>query len=169
MSEQPVLFAVPTHLTTREPFVFGRSLDEFAKLVAVACVALKLAFADALPLPLRLALAALVILVGIAWALLRVQRNSLENWLGLAFRFGASPRRRVWRPTSNGSATNRTRQLRPSNMVQAGRAWSTSACAGPSGVRRRAGRLHQRSCSCPTSRSERRHRGNSRFHSRDHF
>ena len=32
MSEQPVVYAVPTHLTTREPFVFGRSLDEFAKL-----------------------------------------------------------------------------------------------------------------------------------------
>jgi len=43
MSEQPVVYAVPTHLTTREPFVFGRSLDEFAKLIAVACVALKLA------------------------------------------------------------------------------------------------------------------------------
>ncbi len=94
------MYAVPTHLTTREPFVFGRSLDEFAKLVGVACVALKLAFSDALPVPLRLVLAALVILVGIAWALLRVQRRSLDSWLGLAFRFGASPRRRVWRPTS---------------------------------------------------------------------
>ena len=35
----------------------------------------------------------LVIVVGIAWALLRVQRYSLDSWLGLAFRFGASPRR----------------------------------------------------------------------------
>ncbi len=51
MSEQPVVYAVPTHLTTREPFVFGRSLDEFAKLIAVACVALKLAFSDGLPVP----------------------------------------------------------------------------------------------------------------------
>src|SRR5207245_11138716 len=100
MSEQPVMYAVPTHLTTREPFVFGRSLDEFAKLVGVACVALKLAFSDALPVPLRLGLAALVILVGIAWALLRVQRKPLDSWLGLAFRFRASPRRRVWRPSS---------------------------------------------------------------------
>src|SRR6266700_1163748 len=32
--------------------------------------------------------------------MLRVQRYSLDSWLGLTFRFGASPRRRVWRPTS---------------------------------------------------------------------
>jgi len=101
MSEQPVVYPVPTHLTTREPFVFGRSLDEFAKLIAVACVALKLAFSDGLPVPVRLPLVGLVIVVGIAWALLRVQRYSLDSWLGLAFRFGASPRRRVWRPTSS--------------------------------------------------------------------
>src|ERR1700716_3546413 len=100
MSEQPVVYAVPTHLPPREPFVFGRSLDEFAKLVAVACVALKLAFSDGLPIPVRLPLVGLVIVVGIAWALLRVQRYSLDSWLCLAFRFGASPRRRVWRPTS---------------------------------------------------------------------
>ena len=56
MSEQPVVYAVPTHLTTREPFVFGRSLDEFAKLIAVACVALKLAFSDGFPVPVRLPL-----------------------------------------------------------------------------------------------------------------
>ena len=60
MSEQPVVYAVPTHLTTREPFVFGRSLDEFAKLIAVACVALKLAFSDGLPVPVRLPLVGLV-------------------------------------------------------------------------------------------------------------
>ena len=35
MSEQPVVYAVPTHLTTREPFVFGRSLDEFAKIAGM--------------------------------------------------------------------------------------------------------------------------------------
>ena len=63
MSEQPVVYAVPTHLTTREPFVFGRSLDEFAKLIAVACVALKLAFSDVLPVPIRLPLVGLVIVM----------------------------------------------------------------------------------------------------------
>src|SRR5712691_9547381 len=100
MSAQPVVYAVPTHLTTREPFVFGRSLDEFAKLMCVACVALKLAFSDGLPVPVRVPLVELVVVGGVGWALLRVQRYSLDSWLGLAFRFGASPRRRVWRPTS---------------------------------------------------------------------
>src|SRR5438445_11373896 len=100
MSEQPVVYAVPTHLTTREPFVFGRSLDEFAKLIAVACLALKLAFSDGLPAPVRLPPVGLVIVVAIAWALLRVQRSSLDSWMGLAFRVGGSPPRRVSRPTS---------------------------------------------------------------------
>src|SRR5207237_10395761 len=90
MSEQPVVYAVPTHLTTREPFVFGRSLDEFAKLIAVCCVALKLAFSDGLPVPVRLPLVALLIVVGIACVLLRVQRYSLYSWLGLVFCFCAS-------------------------------------------------------------------------------
>ncbi len=168
MSEQPVVYAVPTHLTTREPFVFGRSLDEFAKLIGVACVALKLAFSDGLPVPVRLPLVGLVIVVGIAWALVRVQRYSLDSWLGLAFRFGASPRRRVWRPTSMQIATNRTRWLKPWSVVQAGRTSSTSACAGPSRVRHLLGTVHQRWCSFPTRRSEDRWRGNSCLHSRDH-
>ena len=44
MSEQPRSYTrCPRTLTTREPFVFRSHLDEFAKLVAVACVALKLA------------------------------------------------------------------------------------------------------------------------------
>jgi hypothetical protein len=38
-----------------------------------------------------------VLVIGTAWALVRVQRRPLDWWLGLAFRYGALPRRRVWR------------------------------------------------------------------------
>src|SRR6266498_6136729 len=100
MLDHSPVYHVPTHLETREPFVFGRSLGEFAKLVVVGFVALKVGLWPEIPTPVRWPLAGLVLAFGIAWVLLRVQRYPLDSWLAIAFRFGASPRRRVWRATA---------------------------------------------------------------------
>jgi hypothetical protein len=97
-AQSPVVYAVPTHLQEREPFAFGRTLGEVARLVVVGCVAARLVGSDQLPAALRMPAAAVVLLVGAGWALLRIQRRPLDTWLGLAFQYGATPRRRVWRP-----------------------------------------------------------------------
>lgn len=98
MSQQmPVIHSVPTHLEEREPFAFGRTLGEVAKLVVVGFLAARLLGSDELPAGLRVPAAAVMLLVGIAWALVRIQRRPLDDWLALAFRYGATPRRRVWR------------------------------------------------------------------------
>lgn len=98
MSQQmPVIHSVPTHLEEREPFAFGRTLGEVAKLVVVGFLAARLLGSDELPAGLRVPAAAVLLLVGVAWALVRIQRRPLDDWLALAFRYGATPRRRVWR------------------------------------------------------------------------
>ena len=99
MSEQsPVVYSVPTHLREREPFAFGRTLGEVAKLVVVGFVAARLVGSAELPPGLRIPAAAVTLLVGASWALLRIQRRPLDGWLTLAFQYGTTPRRRVWRP-----------------------------------------------------------------------
>jgi len=103
--QSPVLYAVPTHLQEREPFAFGRTLGEVARLVVVGCIAARLVGSDQLPAALRLPAAAVVLLVGASWALLRIQRRPLDGWLGLAFQYGATPNRRVWRPGGSLLAT----------------------------------------------------------------
>ncbi len=108
MSEElpVVVYPVPTHLQEREPFAFGRTVGEVAKLVLMAFAASRLLSSEALPLGLRVPAAAVVLLVGAGWALVRIQRRPLEGWAGLAFRYGASPRRRVWRPGGTGLPVN---------------------------------------------------------------
>src|SRR5207245_1097436 len=80
----------------REPFAFGRTVGEVAKLVAVGFAATQLAGSNDVPGALRFPAAAVVLLVGAVWALLRIQRRTLDSWLDLAVRYGATPRRRVW-------------------------------------------------------------------------
>ena len=99
MSQQaPIVYTVPTHLQEPEPFAFGRTVGEIAKLVVIGFAAARLVGSDDLPAALRVPAAAVVLLVGASWALVRIQRRPLDGWLGLAFRYGATPRRRVWRP-----------------------------------------------------------------------
>jgi hypothetical protein len=95
--ERAVVYAVPTHLREREPFAFGRTVGEVAKLVAIGFVAAQVFGWDGLPAVLRLPAACVVFAVGAVWALVRIQHRPLDDWLGLAFRYGATPRRRVWR------------------------------------------------------------------------
>lgn len=107
MSQQlPMVYAVPTHLQEREPFAFGRTLGEVARLVVVGFVAARLVGSAELPPGLRIPAAAVTLLVGASWALLRIQRRPLNGWLTLAFRYGATPRQRVWRPGGSLSATS---------------------------------------------------------------
>ena len=40
--ESRVVYSVPTHLQEREPFAFGRTVGEIAKLVAIGFVAARL-------------------------------------------------------------------------------------------------------------------------------
>ena len=47
--ESQVVYAVPTHLREREPFAFGRTVGEVAKLVAIGFVAAQILSSDALP------------------------------------------------------------------------------------------------------------------------
>jgi hypothetical protein len=98
LQQAPVVYSVPTHLEHREPFAFGRTVGEVARLVVVGCLAARVVDSDTLPSGLRAPAAALVLLVGAAWVLVRIQRRSLDGWLALLFRYGAMPRRRVWRP-----------------------------------------------------------------------
>lgn len=95
--QKTLIHSVPTHLQEREPFAFGRTLGEVAKLVAVGFVAARLVGSDDLPVILRVPAATVVLVVGVAWAVVRIQRRPLDGWLALAFRYGATPRRRVWR------------------------------------------------------------------------
>ena len=102
MSQQaPIVYTVPTHLQEPEPFAFGRTVGEIAKLVVIGFAAARLVGSDELPAALRVPAAAVVLLVGASWALVRIQRRPLDGWLGLAFRYGATPRRRVWRPADS--------------------------------------------------------------------
>jgi hypothetical protein len=96
-NESHVVYAVPTHLREREPFAFGRTVGEVAKLVAIGFVAARVLGLDELPTALRLPAAVSVFAIGALWALVRIQHRPLDEWLGLAFRYGATPRRRVWR------------------------------------------------------------------------
>ena len=104
--ESALVYAVPTHLREREPFAFGRTVGEVAKLVAIGFVAAQVFSSDALPAVLRLPAAVFVFLIGAVWALVRVQHRPLDGWLGLAFRYGATPRRRVWRSGGVDLASN---------------------------------------------------------------
>ena len=97
MSEHPPVYAVPTHLEQREPFAFGRTVGEIARLAVVGFVAARLIGADELHPAVRFPIAAVVLVAGAIWALVRVHRRPLDAWLGIAFRYGATPRRRVWR------------------------------------------------------------------------
>ena len=98
VQQRELVYAVPTHLREREPFAFGRTVGEVARLAVVGFAAARLVGSDDLPAIVRLPGAALVVLVGACWVLVRIQRRPLDWWLGLAFRYGAMPRRRVWRP-----------------------------------------------------------------------
>src|SRR6266702_2851639 len=95
--ESGIIYAVPTHLQEREPFAFGRTVGEVAKLVAIGFAATQLAGSNEVPGALRFPAAAVVLLVGAVWALVRIQRRTLDSWLDLVVRYGATPRRRVWR------------------------------------------------------------------------
>ena len=114
--ESQVVYAVPTHLREREPFAFGRTVGEVAKLVAIGFVAAQILSAAELHALLRLPVAALFFVIGAVWALVRIQHRPLDGWLGLAVRYGAAPRRRVWRPggadkaVSNEGQTDRSRR-----------------------------------------------------------
>jgi hypothetical protein len=99
-NESLVTYAVPTHLQEREPFAFGRTVGEVAKLVAIGFVAVQLVGSEDLPGALRLPAAVAVLVIGAGWALVRIQRRPLDGWLGVAFRYGATPRRRVWRSSA---------------------------------------------------------------------
>ena len=96
--EAPIVYAVPTHLREREPFAFGRSVGEVARLVVVGFAAASMVSSSDLPVAVRLPAAAILLLGGASWALVRIQRRPLDAWLGLVFRYGATPRQRVWRP-----------------------------------------------------------------------
>jgi hypothetical protein len=98
MSDDRAIYAVPTHLRQREPMAFGLTVGELAKLLVVGFASARLVLSPELPLALRLPTAAVLLVVGTAWALLRVRGHSLEAWVGMAFRYGARPKRRVWRP-----------------------------------------------------------------------
>ena len=100
----PVVYSVPTHLQEREPFAFGRTVGEVAKLVVIGFAAARLIGSENLAPGLRLPAAAALLVAGAGWALVRIQRRPVEAWLGLAFRYGATPRRRVWRPGPNTAA-----------------------------------------------------------------
>jgi hypothetical protein len=104
--ESALVYAVPTHLREREPFAFGRTVGEVAKLVAIGFVAAQVFSSDAVPAVLRLPAAVFVFLIGAVWAVVRVQHRPLDGWLGLAFRYGATPRRRVWRSGGVDLASN---------------------------------------------------------------
>ena len=54
---------------------------------------------------MRVPAAVVVLLVGAIWALVHIQYRTLDGWLELAFRYGATPRRRVWRPSGANPAT----------------------------------------------------------------
>jgi hypothetical protein len=99
MSEDRPIYAVPTHLRQREPMAFGLTVGELAKLLVAGFAAARLALSPEVPVIIRLPGAAIVIVVGAAWALVRYRGLSVEEWLGIAFRYGARPRRRVWRPS----------------------------------------------------------------------
>jgi hypothetical protein len=100
MSEDArVVHTVPTHLQQREPFAFGRTVGEVAKLIAVAFVAAQLLSSNQLPSAVRIVAATAVFVIGAIWALVRIQHRPLDGWLELAVRYGAMPRRRVWRPS----------------------------------------------------------------------
>ena len=87
--------------------VLGRTVGELAKLLVVALVAARLASSSELPGALRFAAAGLVLLLGAGWALVRIQGYSLDEWLGLAFKYGARPKLRVWRPGRQGDDAQR--------------------------------------------------------------
>lgn len=93
------VFTVPTHIQEREPFAFGRTVGEIAKLVAIGFVVARVVSSNDLASGVRWPAAAVLLLAGAAWALLRIQRRPLDWWLELLFRYGARPRRQVWRST----------------------------------------------------------------------
>lgn len=99
MSEDRPVYAVPTHLRQREPMAFGLTVGELAKLLVTGFVGVRIALSPELPIVIRFPAAAVIVVVGAAWALVRYHGHSLDAWLGIAFRYGARPRRRVWRPT----------------------------------------------------------------------
>ena len=107
--ESHVLYSVPTHLHEREPFAFGRTVGEIAKLVVIGFVAATLVGSSDPGSGVRLPAAAAVLLIGACWTLVRIQRRPLDWWLELAFRYSARPRRQVWR--SRG-ATLRAAEIR---------------------------------------------------------
>jgi hypothetical protein len=118
--ESRVLYSVPTHLHEREPFAFGRTVGEIAKLVAIGFFAARLVGSSDLGSGVRLPAAAVVLLIGAGWTLVRIQRRPIEWWLELAFRYGVRPRRRVWRSrgATLGAAETRSEKEESDNRYE---------------------------------------------------
>jgi hypothetical protein len=105
-NEQCAVYAVPTHLHEREPFAFGRTVGEVAKLVAIVFLAAEILGSTEIPAVARPVAAGLFFAAGATWALVRIQRRPLEEWLGLLFQYRATPRRRVWRADAGSLEAN---------------------------------------------------------------
>jgi hypothetical protein len=100
--------SLPTHLGVRDPVLWGLNDVQLAKVgvgaLVVACVMRQ----SALPFWLRAGLGALAMLAAAACALVRVQGQSLEEWLLAAGRYLARPRALVWRSRRGTHAWSRT-------------------------------------------------------------
>lgn len=126
MSQQPPIYAVPTHLEQREPFAFGRTVGEIARLVCVGFVAARLIETDGLHPAVRFPLAAIVLVVGVVW---RLRESIVVRWIpgsswpsGMAQLHDAAcggPMARMW-----------TRRPRMPTASKAGVSSTRSACAG---------------------------------------
>ena len=94
----PIIYEVPTHLNVSDTIVFGLGAHQLVRLAA-GCSLGYLVWdqASVLPSDVRAAIAGLLVIAGLACALIQPDGRSLDSWVLAGVLYLAMPRRCAWR------------------------------------------------------------------------
>jgi len=96
---------VPTHLNVEDKLLFGLSARQCLYMLVGSSASYTLwDQAISLHAALRVGLVACILVISLAFALLRPGGRSLEEWLAAALVYAASPRRSTWQPVEPDAA-----------------------------------------------------------------
>src|SRR5438128_7914181 len=94
----PIVYEVPTHLNVSDTIVFGLGAHQVVRLAAGGSLAYVVwDQANALSPELRAAIAGLLVVAGLACALLQPGGRPLDRWALAGVLYVATPRRSAWR------------------------------------------------------------------------
>jgi hypothetical protein len=97
----PRVYELPTHLQVEDDLIAGLTARQMVRLMIGGSLAYGLwDQAVWMPTEVRLLLAVVIVVGGLAFALLRPGGRPLDQWLLAGVLFAVLPRRLVWRPSA---------------------------------------------------------------------